>query len=319
MSNKDITFDVVIPLYNNEQTVERTLKSVMRQSIKPCHVIVVNDGSTDSSAEIVKSVTQEFSNVLIIESQNMGRSCARNKGISLSDAEFVAFIDADDEWLTDRLEQAKRVILETNTNAYASGYMLTSGSVRFHGRQNRPRAQHSQKNLVTQVAFIPGSASSAIVATKILKGLALFPETRFFGEDIEAWCKIAEQTQWVIDPKETVIVHQNQEKFRYQGITAFESQLATLKSFPQYMWRLSGLNCLVYARSVDIRSRTKDMFAEKDEFQDLTKMNGLTRLSKYACLLFRDLPVLTYALLIYIGYSIRYGRVYREVVIDYEQ
>src|SRR5690349_2849966 len=103
---------VVIPLYNKEGAVETTLRSVLRQSRMPDEVIVVDDGSTDGSVEVVRRVIEtEQSDVPIrlITQQNAGVSVARNRGAAEAKSNYIAFLDADDEWLHDCASEMQRL------------------------------------------------------------------------------------------------------------------------------------------------------------------------------------------------------------------
>lgn len=86
---------VIIPLYNKEPIIERSLRSVLSQDYDDFEVIVVNDGSTDKSAEIVRSIND--SRIRLIEQENGGPSNARNVGVANAKGDYVVTIDADDE------------------------------------------------------------------------------------------------------------------------------------------------------------------------------------------------------------------------------
>jgi len=90
---------VIVPLYNSERYLEDTLQSIFNQDYQPMEVIVVDDGSTDGSAGIAKS----FKNIRYIYQANQGPSAARNTGITISQGDFIAFLDADDMWMPDKL------------------------------------------------------------------------------------------------------------------------------------------------------------------------------------------------------------------------
>lgn len=93
---------VIIPLYNCEKFITRSINSVLRQTVKEFEIIVVDDGSTDKGPEIVEKINSPL--IRLIRQKNQGVSCARNRGIKESRYELVAFLDADDEWDTDHLE-----------------------------------------------------------------------------------------------------------------------------------------------------------------------------------------------------------------------
>lgn len=101
-------FSIIIPLYNKEKVIGQTLASVLAQGIQDFEVIVVDDGSTDGSAEVVHSITD--SRIRYIKQENGGVSSARNHGIREARGEWILFLDADDEFLSGTLEAYNRMI-----------------------------------------------------------------------------------------------------------------------------------------------------------------------------------------------------------------
>lgn len=96
MKNKTKTIDIVIPAYNAEKTISRTLDSLCKQSYTAFKVIVINDASIDDTVQIVKSYFGKLDICLIDLKQNRGVSNARNVGIENSNGDFILFIDSDD-------------------------------------------------------------------------------------------------------------------------------------------------------------------------------------------------------------------------------
>lgn len=92
------TFSVIIPLYNKERIIELSVKSVLNQSFKDFELIIVDDGSTDNSLNVVKAINDD--RIRIIEQENGGPSKARNTGAKFANGKWIVFLDADDE-LTD--------------------------------------------------------------------------------------------------------------------------------------------------------------------------------------------------------------------------
>lgn len=86
---------VIIPVYNGERYLKEALDSVLNQSLKPFEVVVIDDGSTDSTAEIVE---QYGKGIILIKKNNGGAAAARNDGIKMATGDYIAFLDADDYW-----------------------------------------------------------------------------------------------------------------------------------------------------------------------------------------------------------------------------
>lgn len=100
--------DIIIPLYNKEKTVARTLQSIQTQTFTDWRVLVVDDGSTDSGPEVVRSFVD--SRITLLQQENHGPGAARNTGIKAATADYVAFLDADDQWYPWYLENALNAI-----------------------------------------------------------------------------------------------------------------------------------------------------------------------------------------------------------------
>ena len=101
-----IKFSIVIPLYNKENYIEKTLQSVFNQSYSNYEVIIVNDGSTDKSIDVVNQFSNK--NIKIINQTNQGASSARNRGIAEASNQWIALLDADDIWLKNHLKELER-------------------------------------------------------------------------------------------------------------------------------------------------------------------------------------------------------------------
>ena len=103
---------VIIPAYNAEIFLEKTLDSVLAQTYKNIEVLVVDDGSQDRTAEIVESVAQRDHRVILLRQSNAGVAAARNLAIQKSKGEYIAPIDADDIWYPQNLEKQVQCILQ---------------------------------------------------------------------------------------------------------------------------------------------------------------------------------------------------------------
>lgn len=101
---------VVVPVYNNRDTVVDAILSALRQVPPPAEVLVVDDGSTDGSAAVVRDAFRAEPLVRVIPQENAGPSRARNRGIAEASSPYLAFLDADDEWLPDKLALQSQVL-----------------------------------------------------------------------------------------------------------------------------------------------------------------------------------------------------------------
>ena len=88
---------IIIPVYNGEKYIESALNSCISQTYLNIEVLVINDGSTDNTEQIVRSYQKKHNNIILINQQNRGVSAARNKGLEIASGEWITFLDADDE------------------------------------------------------------------------------------------------------------------------------------------------------------------------------------------------------------------------------
>ncbi len=98
-----ITVSIVIPAYNASQYLAETIESVLDQTFTDFELLVVNDGSTDNTAEIVSNYNHQDNRVKLLSQKNQGVSIARNTGIQRAKGEYIAFLDSDDKWLPNKL------------------------------------------------------------------------------------------------------------------------------------------------------------------------------------------------------------------------
>lgn len=193
---------VVIPLYNKASEIELTLCSVLMQSLQPREIIVVDDGSTDGSAEIVERLATPI--VRLIRQQNQGVSAARNRAMREATGEWVALLDGDDMWGTDYLKSVAAMIERwPGCGAYGTGFVIDDG-------ERQVKANYCQQEGV--VDFFAESMTRYVLipsATTLRRDLALqlggFPEGMRMGEDQFLWTKIARVADVAFLPQPLVI------------------------------------------------------------------------------------------------------------------
>ncbi|HYX30543.1 MAG TPA: glycosyltransferase [Pyrinomonadaceae bacterium] len=190
---------VVIPLYNKAQFIERALRSISAQTLRDFEVLVVDDGSTDRGPEIVDRYDDP--RVRLIRQSNAGPGAARNAGIGQSKAELVAFLDADDEWLPEYLEESVKSFEEFDPEvaSITSGYIehpagrSTEELWRKRGITRgvyRVNADTSPRQVVTMLAYM--SPCTTVARAEVIRKWSGFydREKSLFGEDAQLWLKV---------------------------------------------------------------------------------------------------------------------------------
>lgn len=187
---------IVMPLYNKEREVARAIRSVLAQSLQNFELIVVNDGSTDTSVEQVRLFDDV--RIRLIEQPNQGVSAARNRGVADARSDLVAFLDADDEWLPDFLSTILGLHRKyPDAKILATSYLMRSheGSQRQAILRRVPEDFHEgilDDYFLVAVNSDPPVCSSAVTVDKnALKSIGGFPLGIRCGEDLLTWARLA--------------------------------------------------------------------------------------------------------------------------------
>ncbi|MDB4409983.1 glycosyltransferase family 2 protein, partial [Gammaproteobacteria bacterium] len=203
------SFSVVIPLHNKEQHISRAVESVIRQSYRDFELIVVNDGSTDNSMSIIR----KFGNHLkIIEQQNKGVSSARNTGIRQAKNDYIAFLDADDEWHFDFLSHIASMIRDfPQAGIYCTNYYKKLGKQTTLACSTTSNTEPCTIKYFSIAAYdsTPVSSSSVCIPRKVLEHAGLFPENIRLYEDLYLWIKISLEYDLVFDNEPLATYHRD--------------------------------------------------------------------------------------------------------------
>lgn len=180
---------VVMPLYNKVAEVERALRSVVEQSLSPCEIIVVDDGSTDGSGAIVERLIKECpdAGIRLITQKNSGVSAARNRGIEEAKGDYVALLDADDWWLSGYIAEVCRLMeYYPDADAYATAFDIVNGSERVAAPVPTVEGyiNPAEEALRGRYPIIPSTATLRKEAVAAVGG---FPEGMRIGEDQWLW------------------------------------------------------------------------------------------------------------------------------------
>ena len=118
----DKKLSIVIPEYNSEKYIKDCILSLQRQTYKNIEIIVVNDGSKDSTLEILNELAKEYNNLIVLTQENHGIAYTRNRGIEFATGEYLMFMDNDDSMKEDCIEMLLSRILETDADMVIGGY-----------------------------------------------------------------------------------------------------------------------------------------------------------------------------------------------------
>ena len=180
---------VVIPLYNKRNCIASTIDSVLSQTYSDFELIVVDDGSTDGSADVVRSIADE--RVRLIQKTNGGVSSARNVGVVAAKSEHIAFLDADDIWAPNYLAEIAKLIHDfPEAGIYGSSY-----TVQEHGELIPHCSTLSEDfyGIVDMSEWRFGHLYwTSIVCCKkaALEEAGMFDERMAYGEDTDVWWRI---------------------------------------------------------------------------------------------------------------------------------
>lgn len=188
LSTKIPLFSVVIPAYNASAFVAECIESVLAQTDPDFEVIVVDDGSTDNTSKIVTSFTD--SRLTLIQRTNGGLAAARNTGIAGAKGTFVAFLDADDRWLPEKLA-SHRHVLDAHPEASVSydwaAFINAEGVLTgLYMAQTRRAITHEALMIKNYL----GNGSTSVVRRSVLESFNGFDEQLFRLVDRELWVRL---------------------------------------------------------------------------------------------------------------------------------
>jgi glycosyltransferase involved in cell wall biosynthesis len=182
----DETVSTVIPTYNRRPLLERALVSVYRQTRMPDEVIVVDDGSTDDTPDVIP---ERFPELRYIRQENRGVSSARNRGIRESTGSWLAFLDSDDEWLPKKLA----IQIEALRSRPDRFLCHTNEIWVRRGRRVNPTKKHEKFGGRIFHKCLPLciiSPSSVVLHRNLFEEVGLFDESMPVCEDYDLWLRV---------------------------------------------------------------------------------------------------------------------------------
>jgi glycosyltransferase involved in cell wall biosynthesis len=187
-------FSVIVPLYNKAPYVKKALESICAQTYKDFECIIVDDGSTDNSLAVVKEFVERFKildfRFKILNQENAGVAVARNNGVAKSNGEYVCFLDADDWWEANYLEEMNRLIREyPEAGLYGCDYYYVKNGEKKIFPKNVERYIDYCK-VYTQCGVMPIHPNGAIIPRKVFDEIGGFDPSIKMGEDFILFMQI---------------------------------------------------------------------------------------------------------------------------------
>lgn len=197
---------VVIPLYNASKTIERAVKSVLSQTFDGViEIIIVNDGSTDDSLNVVNSIKQIPDNRIlqVISQDNRGVSAARNLGIKKALASWIGFLDSDDEWLPEKLAIQMQILIDNPHIDFLGCNLLNQEYVFFWKKQS----SLMRVKLWELMLKMHPQTSTAVVRKSVLLEVGLFDESMRYAEDGDLWIRICNYSKSFYFSTDSLVVY----------------------------------------------------------------------------------------------------------------
>jgi glycosyltransferase involved in cell wall biosynthesis len=208
MNSAPIRVSVVIPAYNAAWCVGRAIDSALAQQYSDREVIVVDDGSTDATADVLARYRDA---IRVVGKRNEGLSSARNTGIRAAVGEFVAFLDADDHWLPAKLmRQVALLDSHPEIGFCSTAASLVSPDGTRLGEWPCPQpVDNMLREIFARNAAVAGSGSAVVARRELFKRSGMFDESLKSLEDIDMWMRLAAITRYACVPELLTVILRN--------------------------------------------------------------------------------------------------------------
>ena len=221
---------VIIPVYNGKKYISETIESVLGQTYAPIEIIIIDDGSKDSSHNVIKPYLND-NKIKYYFQQNQGVAAARNFGIQKSSGNLIAFIDQDDLWLPEKIS---RQVSLMSTNSQLA---LVHGRIEFineNGTRIKPLWTHPEVSGYCFKEMFSGNKIAmltALVKKESIMAAGMFDETIAITDDYDLWLKIS-YTNMVGYVDETIALYRYHGENTSGNIVAFKkNELQVLQNF----------------------------------------------------------------------------------------
>ncbi len=187
---------VIMPVYNGEKYLEEAIHSVLCQSYPNIELIIVDDGSSDGTHQVIKKFTKQYTNIYYIYQVNQGPASARNTGICHSQGEIISFLDADDVWATNKLA-CQLTYLHDNPDVE-----VVLGLTQFI--QSLKISYSEDSSLISDTKYFL-NLGSAIFKKSVFTKIGLLDVNLIYSEDIDFFNRIREASILILKHQDIVL------------------------------------------------------------------------------------------------------------------
>ena len=238
---------VVIPMYNSSKTILSSLNSVKKQTVVPYEIIVIDDGSMDESSTIVEDFIFNNSalNIELVKKANGGVSTARNEGIKLAQGDWIALLDSDDEWLSNKLERQIQILSENPTIDFLGTNRNGEYFDKILWKKMSGLTRISPKLLLVKFIFV---VPTIIFRKKIISDVGYFDETQKYAEEGNYFIRIAQRYNCFLLNESLVLTGDGKAHYGQSGLSGNlrEMEKGELKNLKDAL-RLKIVNFFEYS------------------------------------------------------------------------
>lgn len=225
---------VIIPAYNSGKTILRALQSVFNQSLLPFEVIVVDDGSSDNTADLVK---ENYPDAKLILQKNAGAAAARNTGAKASSGEYIAFLDSDDFWHKQKIELQSSILNDhldvgmcSSVCTFFTETSLANNTADLH--QEISKISYDRIPFVQVFSHPYLGTPSVMLRRKLFDQIGGFNENLETAEDVDLWIRSAFNAGYILirNPL-TYVVEQSLSLSSRAVKSPYESHLKVIDHF----------------------------------------------------------------------------------------
>lgn len=260
----DELISVIIPCYNAEDTIDRSIESVIEQTYHRWELIIVDDGSSDNSMQRINFWSTQDTRIIVCSQKNAGVSAARNKAIRMSSGEYLAFLDADDWYESDFLEELYRALKEKNADIACSAYRIENERMGHDVLAKKKKNVFKGKECIQQFLF--ENSVRGFVWNKLFKSSAIckveFRNDLKLCEDMYFLCEAYSQN-WVMAYLNRALYH-----YWINGTGATQSDKILISQF-------GGI------QELDIYEMIKKLFCDGSTKKYFVELSGNTIINTF--------------------------------------